>query len=38
MEGPTDCILDFVAVRGGTYALCSCEVPILDAVKYQHSK
>ena len=38
MEGPTDFILDFVAVQCGSYALCSCEVPILDAAKYEYSK
>lgn len=38
MEGPTDCILDFVAVQGGHYGLWSYEVPILDAAKYEYRK
>lgn len=29
-----DCILDFVAVQDVNYALCSCEVPILDPAKH----
>lgn len=36
--GSPNCTLDFVGVQDGNYALCSCEVPILDTAKYEYSK